>query len=158
MILRKANPTDIYKFAYLKRTFDAPCWVIEVETWALQESWFWYRDPQRTNSTLLLCEVDFEIVALVGYEQIADHVWYIPGLYVEPDNRRSGYGRLAMQQALAYLAEMRPGDTAQWLVHDSNEAMLALSHSLGAADAETTAQPCNGTEVGLYRRFVFQLT
>jgi len=155
--LRPAQATDAYRLQLLARSPDPPCWVAEVENWAIRDSWHWYRDPTNLSATLLLADDEAgDLVAIIGYQRIAKRTWYLPGLLVAPESRGRGIGSHVFRTTLDELRRCHPGQRALWAVHHHNASMVHVSRSLGATSTPIDLT-CNGGSPEGYLRFELRL-
>lgn len=131
---------------------------MEIETWAIKNAWYWYRDPENDNAELMIGELDGRLVAVAGYMRVAPLTWYLPGLLVEQFHRSKKLGKHMLTMTLAHLAATSPKEAANWLVHSNNLSMLKLSAEIGAVQSHSEMIHC-GTEAtpSLYIHWQFEL-
>lgn len=157
LALRPARATDVYRLQQLQRTPGAPCWVAEVETWAIRDAWYWLRDTSNREAALLLAEDDEgDVIAVIGYSRAAPSAWYLPGLFVPFEHRGRNIGGAAFRTCIDLLRQAHGGETALWVVHHSNGAMLKLSAEVRATISSVDF-PCNGGQPERYHRCELRL-
>lgn len=129
-----------------------------METWVIRDAWFWYRDPGNDAAELLIGEHDGELAAVSGYTRVAPLNWYLPGLLVDHAYRAAKLGKEMLTLTLDRLSATSPKETATWLVHSQNHAMMKLSSKIGAVQEGDTWIRC-GVEAksSLYFKWRFQL-
>jgi ribosomal protein S18 acetylase RimI-like enzyme len=110
-----------------------------VEQWAIAESWFWLRDCEPGQRTVLVCESDDgDLVGLAACEIDEPTVAYIIAVVVFLEHRdRNGHGAALFDAILDAAEEMTGGGSAWWLVEADNEPMLELSRKVTPNESDS---------------------
>jgi RimJ/RimL family protein N-acetyltransferase len=147
--VRRARQLDVYALWHLDREPDQPCYVAEVENWALHDAWSWFADPANDMATLLVAEAP-SIIGIAGFTRISPGIWYIPGVLVEATSRGQGVGKAMLDAAITEIGLVDSTPRIEWLAHHQNHAMAGLSLAVGANHIESIALLCNGGPEDLY--------